>query len=296
MKEFSLLTFWGYLIAIILSIVAVNYVAPKVVKYFFLNEEMDIFLTKMTVLFAFLILSVYGIMWAIRKTTQVREGFADSIESQWISLIQNPDLDNVCLIYSEIYQNQMKTEKGAPPNEITEEQARERVDADFSKKATLGVFSCTLHKKLKSNKTLDSIYKDLSTVPDTFLAQAYQTLLVCKSILEKTIKDIEDSLSKVKVEGFASPPMCSPEASKQRKEALERMNPANDPNKCILPEEITPEIKIAAITKKLEAIKAALAALQGKGQSFTDLYKECMALKVKLADLKNKAESGTLVS
>jgi len=296
MKDFSLLTFWNYVIVSIVCVVAANYVAPKVVQYFFMNEEMDIFLTKMTVLIVFLVLSIYGSMFLIRKTTQVREGFAESIESQWKTLTQNEDLDNVCTIYSGIYENQVKNEKGAPPNEITEEQARERVDAEFTKKVTLGVFSCTLYKKLKSNKTLDTIYKDLSTVPDTFLAQAYQTLLVCKSILEKTIKEIEDSLSKVKVEGFASPPMCSPEASKQRKDALEKMNPANDPTKCILPEEITPEIKIAAITKKLDAIKTALQAIQGKGQSFSDLYKECLALKGKLDNLKNKAESGTLVS
>ena len=295
MGDYKASYIWAYIIGFIVCVIVAYYIVPSVVKYIFQNEEMDIYLTKMTVLFVFLILSVYGIMWFIKA--RAREGFVDADPvSQWKAAIQNPDLDNVCSIYNEIYENQVKTEKGSPPNEITEEQARERVDADFAKKCSLGVFSCSIYKKVKASSTLDSIYSDIQTVPDTFLAQAYETLTVCKAILEKTIKDIEDSISKIKIEGFNSPPMCSPQASKQRKDALEKMNPANDPNKCILPEEITPEIKIAAITKKLDAIKTALQTLQGKGASFDALYKECVTLKAKLAELKSKAESGTLVS
>jgi hypothetical protein len=286
---------WAYIIAFVACVVVAYYIVPSIVKYFFQNEEMDIYLTKMTVLFVFLILSVYGIMWFVKS--RAREGFVDSDPvSQWKAAIQNPDFDNVCSIYTEIYENQVKTEKGSPPNEITEEQARERVDADFAKKCSLGVFSCSLYQKVKASKDLDTIYGDLQTVPDSFLAQAYQTLTVCKGILEKTIADIQDSISKIKIEGFDSPPICSAEAAASRKSVIQKSDASNDPARCILPEEVTPEAKKAAITQKLQKIQNALDALQGKGESFSDLYKECMNLKGKLAELKSKAESGTLVS
>jgi len=286
---------WAYIIAFIACVAVAYYIVPSIVKYFFQNEEMDAYLTKMTVLSIFLILSVYGITWLLK--IRAREGFVDSTPvSQWKAAIQNPDFDNVCSIYTEIYENQVKTEKGSPPNEITEEQARERVDADFTKKCSLGVFSCTLYQKVKASNDLDSIYGDLQTVPDSFLAQAYETLTVCKSILEKTIADIQDSISKIKIEGFDSPPVCSPDAAKSRKAAIEKSDPANDPSRCILLEEITPEVKNAAITQKLQKIQNALDALQGKGESFNELYQECITLKAKLAELKSKAESGTLVS
>jgi hypothetical protein len=295
MGDYKASYIWAYIIGFIACVVVAYYIVPSVVKYIFQNEEMDIYLTKMMVLFVFLILSVYGIMWFVKA--RAREGFADSDPvSQWKTAIQNPDLDNVCSIYNEIYENQVKTEKGSPPNEITEEQARERVDADFAKKCSLGVFSCSIYKKVKGSSTLDSIYNDIQTVPDTFLAQAYQTLTVCKAILEKTIADIQDSISKIKIEGFDSPPICTAEAAASRKSVIKKSDPSNDPARCILPEEITPEVKKAGITKKLQKIQDALQTLQGKGASFDALYKECVTLKAKLAELKSKAESGTLVS
>lgn len=295
MGDYKASYIWGSIIGFIACVVVAYYIVPSIVRYFFQNEEMDIYLTKMTVLLVFLTFSVYGIMWFVKA--RAREGFVDSDPvSQWKAAIQNPNLDNVCSIYSEIYENQVKTEKGSPPNEITEEQARERVDADFTKKCSLGVFSCTLYKKVKESKTLDSIYGDLEAVPDSFLAQAYETLTVCKAILTKTIAEIEDSISKIKIEGFDSPPICSAEAAKSRQSVIKKSDPSNDPARCILPEEVTPEVKNAAITQKLQKIKDALDKLQAKGESFDALYKECMTLKGKLAELKSKAESGTLVS
>jgi hypothetical protein len=257
------------------------------------NERRDYFLTKITICTVLFIVSLYSLLWFVKVLAwmQVREGFEDSIESQWTTTLQNPDLDSVCSIFTEVYENKLKTEKGSPPNEITEDEARERVDAELAKACTLGVFSCSLYQDVKTSTTLDTIYVDAKKLPDTFLAQAYQTLLVSKGILEKTIKDIEDSLSKVSIEGFDT--LCSPEAAKTRRQ---KEDPANDPAKCVLAEEISPEIKQKDITQKLETLKKSLQTFQGSGTSFADLSIECGKLKGKLAELKAKAESGTLLS
>jgi hypothetical protein len=293
--EYKASYIWFYIIAIIVVIVIAYYIVPGVVLFFIKNKVMDEFLTKLTVYTVLMFLSVYGIMWYVKS--RAREGFVDADPvSQWKTAVQNSELDNVCSVYSQVYENKVKTEKGTPPNEITEEQARERVDADFKEKCTLGVFSCSLYKKLKASSTLDAIYADLPSVPDSFLAQAYQTLIACKTILEKTVKEIEDSISKIKVEGFDSPPICSEEAAKARQSVIKKSDPANDPARCVLAEEITPEIKSAGITRKLQTVQAALEGIQGKGKPFKELYKECMDLKAKLDELKAKAESGTLAS
>ena len=294
MGDFKASYIWGTIIAIIVAIVIAYYIVPSVVLFFIKNKFMDEFLTKLTVYTVLMILSIYGIMWYVKS--RAREGFVDSDPvSLWKAAIQNPDLDNVCSVYSQVYENKVKTEKGTPPNEITEEQARERVDAEFKEKCSLGVFSCTLYKKLKASSTIDTIYRDLPSVPDAFLAQAYQTLTVCKTILEKTVKEIEDSISKIK-EGFDSPPICSEEAEKARKSAMKKPDPANDPARCVLAEEITPEVKNAEIKRKLQTVESALEGIQGKGVPFKELYKECMDLKAKLDELKAKAEAGTLAS
>lgn len=291
---------WVFLITVIVCIGAACFIFPQIYPYIFENKDLDAFLTKITILLIFLVISVYGIMFFVRSLVQARnEGFVDSdAVATWKKTLQNQSLDDVCSLYSEIYESQVKIEMGTPPNEISEQQARERIDFAFKTQSPLGVFSCSQYKTMKSAIDLDSIYLSIQTVPDTFLAQAYQTMLLCKSLLTKTLKEIQESLDTIKVEGFGlAMPLCSPEAAAKRTALLtELVTPAADPSKCVTVSEIPPEQKNAEILAKLQTIQTVYTSAKGNGKEFNDLYKECMALKSQLQTLKSKAESGTLIS
>ena len=287
---------WAFLITVTVCIGAACFIFPKIYPYIFENKELDAFLTKVTVLFLLLVLSGFGIMLFVRSI--VREGFVDSdAVLTWKKTLQNQSLDDVCSLYSEIYESQVKVEMGTPPNEISEQQARERVEFAFKTQSPLGIFSCSQYKAMKASTDLDSIYLSIQTVPDTFLAQAYQTMLLCKSLLEKTLKDVQDSLDKVKIEGFGlATPLCSPEAASKRKALLTPVEPSNNPSKCVTVSEIPPEQKNAEILSKLQTIQTVYTSAKGNGKEFNDLYNECMALKSQLQTLRSKAEAGTLIS
>jgi len=290
---------WAFLITVIVCIGAACFIFPRIYPYIFENKELDAFLTKVTVLFLLLVLSGFGIMLFVRSIVRgQQEGFVDSdAVLAWKKTLQNQSLDDVCSLYSEIYESQVKVEMGTPPNEISEQQARERVEFAFKTQSPLGIFSCSQYKTMKASTDLDSIYLSIQTVPDTFLAQAYQTMLLCKSLLSKTLKDVQDSLDKVKVEGFGlAIPLCSPEAASKRKALLTPVEPSNNPSKCVTVSEIPPEQKNAEILSKLQTIQTAYMTIKGNGKEFNDLYNECMALKNQLQTLKSKAEAGTLIS
>jgi hypothetical protein len=218
-----------------------------------LSETVQINLKALTIamigiLFSFLLL--FSLL-----SFRIREGFEESqYEAKWNELVEANKVEDVCSLYTDIYEKILTVEKGAPGGETkTDAQAREATDARFASVMTQKPVSCSLFKELQETKgNLTSFFLVITKTPDSFFPQVYDTANGCLRLLIDQYNQVQ-SAEQRRVEGFQD--LCTEEQAKERREFLKQTNPNEDFKKCLLPEEIPEDKKKSTVETKLSKLE-----------------------------------------
>lgn len=229
----------------------------------YLNDEYDNILTKITLL-CIAIAFVY-LAYFLFLNSRNREGFADQQAitpvDRWKTMSQENSLQPLCSLLEAMEAKMIPVEKGAPPDQKTDAQARESVQQEFQKGNLVGLFSCAQFKKVEAAQDLEQFFTVIQEVPDTFLAEAHSTANVALNLLLKQKEKMTEASvppSNVRVaEGFrdVSTKVCSPDIVEQRRKFLREKKLSEEAEQCLLPEEVPADSKESAIAQKLDKIQ-----------------------------------------
>ena len=232
-------------------------------KYFpeYFTPEFDEFLQKLTVISILLVIVL--VSYFLFMKTRNREGFAEQSGSvgpmdTWKEMVSKYSLQDLCKLIGEMEVKMIPAEKGAPPDQKTDAQAREAVQQEFLKGNAVGFFSCALFQKVQAAKDIDQFFRVLQEVPDTFFAEAHSTANVALNLLLKQKQSFDDAIKNTPKEGFQdlSTKVCSPEIVEQRRKFLREKKLSEEAEQCLLPEEVPKDSKESVVKAKLNTLEA----------------------------------------
>lgn len=267
----------------------------------FIHPQMKYVVIYLTTGILGLFISFYVLMFLLSYRN--REGFENKdIFDEVKTILTENKLEEICKVYDEIYQKIFKVQKGIPPESFTDEQAREKTAATMKKEMTLGPVSCPKVKTLQdavASKDIDALFTVTQELPNSFLAEAFDTAKGCRAILKKNVDEVKLSVAAIK-ESFVdvSVGICSPEVTEERRKFLREQKLSEKAQSCLLPEEVPLDKKDGYIQSKLNKIKAAfeeyLKTEQTK-ETIQSILEDCSMYKKELDKFKQQAESGTLI-
>ena len=227
-----------------------------------------------------------------------REGFQNEEPEAmklWKEMTQTYQVKEVCSIQQQIMDKLIPVEKVT--NNLTDRQAKERVEKQFSEGTSNGTVNCAFVDRVSQAKDIDSFFTEIQLVPNTFLIQVQETAQKSAQLLQKQYDDVMKSLKK---EGFVdtSVGICSPEITEERRKFLREKKLDEEAQRCLLPEEVPFEKKETVAMDKVKKIQSTYDAylrLGKKAPLLSDLVTTSQDLLKKLEDLKKKAESGEIL-
>lgn len=239
------------------------------------DQEVDIFLKKISIYVLLILISFYCFVMFLRaRNTYNREGFQDYDPFEdWKALKEEYSLDELCQVYDDVFAKIFEVEKGAPPiqaqedearatdvsqegtTQLTDEQAREKTKKYFTDISPLATFPCDLYKKVNEAKDIDNFYVEVEALPSDFLPQAYETALAIKTLVERQEQAAESSLQGATVEGFQTREPCSPEVIEERRKFLRQQKLDEAAQRCFLPEEMPLDEKKDMSRKKIDDLR-----------------------------------------
>jgi len=261
------------------------------------TESLDIFMTKIT-LGLFALFLVYFIL--LPMFFHIREGFEDSSKplDSWNTIIKDMQLQELCILINDVQAKMTLLEKGAPPDQLTDDQAREHVKAEFDKNIPSGPFSCVAFNKLQADSDLDTFYTNIQLVPDSFLLQAYETAVYCEKQYQSQLEHIQGSLDMknapkvdLPLESFVD--ICSPEVVIERRKLIRGKQLSDAAKVCLLPEEVPAATKEQEIATKLRKLQEAYGTPK---RPIREIIQSCKDIATQLDDYSKKAQSGSLIS
>jgi hypothetical protein len=197
-----------------------------------------------------------------------REGFQNEEPEAmklWKEMTQTYQMKEVCSIQQQIMEKLIPVEKQT--NTLTDRQAKERVEKQFSEGTSNGTVNCAFVDRVNQAKDIDSFFTEIQSL---------------------------------KKEGFVDPSVgiCSPEVTEERRKFLREKKLDEEAQRCLLPEEVPFEKKETVAMDKVKKIQSTYDAylrLGKKAPLLSDLVTTSQDLLKKLEDLKKKAESGAIV-
>jgi hypothetical protein len=246
-------------ISVSLQIVIVMVVLGAVVETFYpgiLTQHMKDSFSALTMAMIGILCSFLLLMWLLKLG--IREGFEEkSYETRWKDIAESNKVEEVCKIYTEIYEKMLAVEKGAPPAPTkTDAQAREAVNQRFSGLMSVPPVSCSLIDELQAKvNTLDTFYPTIQSAPDNLLVQVYQTASACLALLIENYNQIQDA-ERRRTEGFED--LCTDAEADERRKYIQRNTLSDEAKRCVLPEEVPKEKKLSVIDEKLNQMERAL--------------------------------------
>jgi len=261
----------------------------------FISHQVKSNLSSITIAMIGILLSFFTLMWFLKLRT--REGFQDfDFQPQWNKIVENNKLNEVCELYTEIYEKMLVVEKGAPPEPVkTDAQARESVDAKFATAMTEKPIPCHIVKECNEAKDITSFYTAIQKLSTRALVQNYETAIACRRLLIDSYLQVQDAERKRK-EGFQDKqdkPLCEEPVAKERKAYLERNTLSEDAQKCVLAEEIPKVNKENVVRQRLESLQTTFTkytdTLQKK-ETISKILEDCAYYKAELDKKKKEAE------
>lgn len=227
----------------------------------YFTPDFDEFLQKLTVV-SILLAIVIACYFFFMKSRN-REGFAEQDASvgpmdTWREMVSKYSLQDLCKLIGEMEAKMIPAEKGVPPDQKTDAQAREAVQQEFLKGNAVGLFSCDLFQKVQAAQDIDQFFTVLQEVPDTFFAEAHSTANVALNLLLKQKQSFDDALKNPTKEGFrdVSTKVCSPDIVEQRRKFLREQKLSQEAEQCLLPEEVPNDSKESVVRAKLKKLEA----------------------------------------
>jgi hypothetical protein len=244
----------------------------------FLSKQTSDALTSMTVGLLGILFSSWVLLVFLRSRN--REGFETKDSStRWKELSQTYKLDEICSLYTDLYEKILVVEKGPPGDAKTDAQAREATEKRFESPA----LSCSTVNNLSNASTPQALFQALQTTPDTLFVQAYRTLASCRSLLQEQYDQVMKNQER-KVEDFQDVPICSPEVAAQR-----RVAKANQ-TQCVLPEEVDPARLEQSIQIKLSRMETVFSTqIPSNAESISKILKDAQRLKQEMEAKKQEA-------
>lgn len=201
--------------------------------------------------FVIVLCILLGVSLSPSKDTFTDVTKTDDIDLQ--AFFQPYSINEVCTLFQPVYESVVHSF-----TPLEGQAARDEADKEVKKHVPGGKLSCSL--VVPSSKDPQDIFNFLSSLPDTYLADVYATLLYSTATLQSNLDQVKSSLSSVPptpppgkiFESFDD--VCSPKDAEKKR--------ATQAPACILPEDVTPE----ALTVKS---KEKLATLVNKLHSYT---------------------------
>jgi hypothetical protein len=179
---------------------------------------------------------------------EVIDGFADAsqTEVQVRAVLDEMDSKDLCPLFVVIRTNMMKNAKAG--QDISDQEAAKRVEADLAVKIPGGALPCPLLKYPKAGSSDLEWLDFLQKVPSDFGARVVLMAVFAEGFLGTTEKTMKLALSGngTPPEGFA---ICSPDVADSR-----RAENQNKGSSCTLPEDLNPLQIKEAITKLLKEL------------------------------------------
>lgn len=225
------------------------------------------------------LLGILGTCWIVLifLRSRNREGFeTKSGLDRWKDLSQTYKLNEICSLYTELYEKILVVEKGPPGDTKTDAQAREATDKRFG----TPIVSCSIVDELTKATTPKVLFEVLQKTPDPLFVQAYRTLVSCRSLLQEQYDTIMKNQER-KVEDFQDVPVCSPEVADERRNAfaLEKAKQTS----CVLPEDLDPKRLEEQIQKKLSRMETTFSTMiPSNADSIAKLLADAQKLKTEL--------------
>lgn len=203
---------------------------------------------------------------------------------------------NFCPSYSQIVSNYSQNESGQPiePTQATYDTMSKEA-ATLLKPSTntliqplpkITLIKCPLTTDVFSMPVdIDVSLKQTIQYTEIKLKKLLETLqssLQCKGLPSKT----PESTTK---EGFASPPICTPDQEKIKLQQAQEEAEKNTLNTCILSSNIDPEMKKQLTKARLDTLNSVM-----NDQTIQQSIVDCEVTSKQLKTLKEQAESGTL--
>lgn len=264
----------------------------------FFNKEFDFLASKLLVA-AILLACAFGFIQLFLKT---REGFqtetTPTAMDSWKKMTDLYQIEEVCKLKKQLEAKIFPIEKGSPPNQLSDQQARERTEKVFTEKTSHGSVNCEAFEKVQKAKDIDTFFVAVQELPNTFLIQVYETAERANNLLTDKVKEIDSALAK-KTEGFVDPSVgvCSPEIVEERRKFLREKKLDEAAQRCLLPEEVPFESKDKVAAQKVKKIQDAYDAYirmyPGK-LTFDELLLQSKQAGAKLEEKKKAAESGDI--
>jgi len=187
----------------------------------------------------------------------MKEGFADTpsqIETQIRTVLDRMNSEELCPLYTVIRANMAKNEKAG--QDITDAEAKSRVEAALAIKISGGALPCPLLKYPKAGSSDLDWLDFLQKVPSDFGARVVLMAVYAQGTLADSEKILKDALS-----GNGTPPVsdgfavCSPDVADSRRAEKQKQGKGEN-GTCTLPEELSPAQIEEAVNKLLKDIVA----------------------------------------
>lgn len=281
----------------------------------FFDRFFDFSASKITIAGVLLVASaIFVLLFLKQLTAWNREGFQQKTAmDMWKEITTTYPLDTLCQLKKRVEDKAFKSFKGAGADQLSDIQAQERVDKVMSENTTHGSFNCLQFEKLQKAKDIDSFFQEIQEIPSVFLIQAYETAERLHFLLQKQVKNVEDSLKEVKTEGFISPSVgiCPAEVIAERRKFLRQKKLDEAAQRCLLPEEVPFEQKDAIAKHSVNRIQdtfqkylaspryITVGALRVENRNprpiMFDVVTEALKFEARLNEIQEQAQSGTLL-
>lgn len=187
--------------------------------------------------------------------TSSQEQFQDVYDPTDLTAFFKPfQVNEVCTIFQYIYPKLVQSESlGENQQRKSDEQAREAAQTVLKRFIPGEILKCPV--KIPAEKTIEAADEFLSTLPDTYLATVYATLVYCTKNLQQSIGTMTTAIRNAdaaKQEGFTN--VCSKDQADEKRKAQASLQ-------CTLPEELTDEQKKQIELTKKQRIQAKLKTL-----------------------------------
>lgn len=268
----------GFLLIVVVIVV----VGSGIQTYYptLISKELSDSFSAITLAFVGILVSIATLMIFLKLNN--REGFEDvDFVTRWKTIASDNKFKEVCDLYTEIYDKILTVEKGAPPEQLTDAQAREKTDKRFADLMKVKPIPCKPVMDSLNVTTLNELFEVLPTLPNTICQQSYETALACRSLLIENVNRVDDAQNQ-RQEAFEDVPICSEEVAEKRR-ALKAAET------CRLPEEVPADTKEEAIRKKLEAIESECKKVEKK-ETLETILEDCKRFKDELDAKAKEAE------
>jgi hypothetical protein len=251
-----------------------------------ISEQTSDSLSALTLAIVGIVISTWGMMLFLQRKN--REGFqTQSGLDRWKTFAETQRLEDVCSLYTDLYEKIKAVEKGTPPDTVlTDAQAREKTDQRFASRMSVPPLPCGKVSEALKATTDATLAPVLLQLPTSLGVQSYETAVACRSLLIESYGTYQDAKRRAE-EGFDD--LCTEDQLQEQKAAESKPPLSDEAKRCKKPDEVPPEQLKATIDERLSTLEQVVAASTRK-DPLGKVIDDCLYYRTELEKEKKKAE------